>query len=237
MPSARWTKNTAVKAAKIAGVAFEVHPEWEAISPYGTRAGWTGQQSAPVGVVWHHTGCPAKSASDAPSLAYCLRPGPYAGEARACNAVLDRTGRLIFIGAFAQYHAGTGGPLRMNGHFVPKDVGNRFLYGVEIEAASSDKIVPYERGQMRGITDDQFAAMSKWCAALADLLEWDVSAFIRHKDWTNGGVLGNPRLGTYGRKIDVQVPLARIHREVAKYRAAGIPANPEVGNPIPAAGP
>ena len=220
----RWTKNTVIEAAKIAGVAYEVHPEWEAINPYGTSAGWTGAQPAPVGVVWHHTACPSKSNSDAPSLNYCLRPGPFAGEARACNAVLDRTGKFHFIGAFAQYHAGLGGPLRMNGAWVPKDLGNRFLYGVEIEAASSDKVVPYQFGDMRGMTEDQFTAMSKWCAALADLLGWDISAFIRHKDWTNGDWGPNPRLDTYGRKADVALSLARIHRQIDEYRGKPAPA-------------
>lgn len=220
----RWNPDIVIEAAKRAGVEYTVHKDWKKVNPYGSKAGWTSTGATPIAVMWHHTAGGSRSSSDHPSLNYCLNPGRYAGKARACNALLDRTGKFHFIGAFAQYHAGVGGPIRVNGYGIPKNTGNRLIYGVEIEAHSTTEIVPYRKGKMRGMTDLQFEAMSKFCAALCDLADWDTSAVIRHRDWTNGRFDGNPRLRTFGRKIDVGIPLKRIRKSVDSYRASNKPS-------------
>jgi len=76
---------------------------------------------------------------------------------------------------------------------------------------------------MRNITDLQFEAMSKFSAALCDLMGWDTEVNIRHKDWTNGGFDGNRVLPTRGRKVDVRLGLDKIRAEVEKYRGKETP--------------
>lgn len=221
-----WNPDIVIEAAKRAGVDYTVHKDWKRVNPYGTAAGWTNTASSPIAIMWHHTAGRATSTSDHPSLNYCLFPGAFSGKARACNAVLDRQGKFHFIGAFAQYHAGTGGPIRVNGGFIPKDTGNRLIYGVEIEAHSSSQVVPYKFGDMRGMTDKQLEAMSKWCAALCDLMNWNTTANIRHRDWTDGNFDGNPVLPTRGRKVDVGIGLPRIRRSVNSFRNTVKPQEP-----------
>jgi hypothetical protein len=228
-----WNKRSVIEAAKIAGVEYEVHPKWDDVNPYGTSAGWTSQQSSPVGIVWHHTGCMSRNdGNDAPSLNYVLNPGEFAGEARACNALLDRQGKFHFISAYACYHAGLGGPCKVGGAYVPKDAGNRWLIGVEIEAHSSEDVVPYRPGRMNGVTDLQMVAMSKWCAALCDLMNWPTTANIRHSDWTDGGFDGNPVLPTLHRKVDVALPLTMIRKNVREWRENAKPTPVPVKPPV-----
>lgn len=216
----KWTANTVIRAAINAGVSYVIHPDWKKISPYGDNKGWTDLQEAPVGVVWHHTGCGLTSTSDYPSLTFVLNgSNVFKGQARSCNVLLDRKGVFHFIGAYAQYHAGEGGPVKVAGKLIPEDQGNRWLIGVEIEAHNSDKLTPYVKGKMSGITTLQMEAMSKWCAALADLQDWPTTSFIRHRDWTDGGFDGNPVLSTKGRKIDVVLPLATIRKTINRYRS------------------
>jgi hypothetical protein len=224
----KWNPDIVVEAAKKAGLQYEVYSDWKQINPYGVSKGWTGTQSEPVAIMWHHTAGGSKSTSDHPSLNYCRRPGAYAGKARACNMLLDRKGKLHFIGAYAQYHAGTGGPLTVAGKTIPKNSGNSYIYGVEIEASDSHKVVPYKFSDMRNITDLQFEAMSKFSAALCDLMGWDTKVNIRHQDWTNGGFDGNPVLPTRGRKVDVRLDLNMIRAEVEKYRVKELPVEAPV---------
>lgn len=216
----RWYPEIVIEAAKRAGVPYVIHDGWDKIAPYGDRAGWTSTIEAPVGVVWHHTACGSRSSSDHPSLQYVRFPGRYAGQARACNLLVDRKGVLHFVGAHAQYHAGQGGPVRVGGRYVGKDLGNRHLYGIEIEAASSKRVRRYRKGRMRNLTREQWHNTAAFTAALSMLMVWNDQAQIRHSDWTDGGFDGNPRLPTRGRKIDVQIGLKKIRRIVRRKRNA-----------------
>jgi len=219
----KWNPDIVIEAAKKAGLQYEVHSGWKKINPYGSSKGWTAVQSEPSAIMWHHTAGGSKSTSDHPSLNYVRFPGSYAGKARACNMLLDRKGKLHFVGAYAQYHAGTGGAITVAGKTIPQNAGNSYIYGVEIEASDSHKVVPYKFGDMRNITDLQFEAMSKFSAALCDLMGWDTKVNIRHKDWTNGGFDGNRVLPTRGRKVDVRLDLDMIRAEVEKYRVKEVP--------------
>jgi hypothetical protein len=93
--------------------------------------GWKsrGRQNAfaPRGVVFHHTASNRNSGAD-PSLAICVHgrsdlPGPL------CNVLVGRDGTVYVIAAGRANHAGLGGPWRN----IPKDSGNAYLAGVEVE--------------------------------------------------------------------------------------------------------
>jgi hypothetical protein len=195
-----WNPNSLIKAAKAAGVDHEVDSTWLDVDPYG-------KSFKPVGVVWHHTACNPLATGNMPSLNWCRNPGKFAGKSRACHIVVGRDGKMQIIAGGGAYHAGAGGPLRVNGTAIPKDLGNRFLIGIEIEASSTTKINKKNRVTPKhGMNPAQFDAVAKFCAALFDELGWDTEAAIRHRDWAPG------------RKIDVGIELAVIREAVEGYR-------------------
>jgi N-acetylmuramoyl-L-alanine amidase CwlA len=195
-----WNPNSLVKAATKAGVTFEVDDTWLDIDPYG-------KSFQPVGVVWHHTASGILSTGNMPSLNWCRFPGQYAGEARACQIVVGRDGALQIIAGRGAYHAGAGGPMRVDGTYIPQDLGNRYLIGIEIEAASTNKINKKDRQTPKtGMNPAQFEAVAKFCAALFDQLGWSTDAAIRHRDWAPG------------RKVDVGIPLSEIREKIDSYR-------------------
>ena len=210
-----WNPNTLIKAAEKAGVRFEVDKTWLEIDPYGS-----GFQ--PVGIVWHHTACGTFSLGNMPSLQWCRFPGQYAGEARACHLVVGRDGFIQIIAGRGAYHAGAGGPLKVNGTYIPKDLGNRFLIGIEIEASSTTKINKKDRTTPKsGMNPAQYEAVAKFCAALFDILKWDTSAAIRHQDWAPG------------RKVDVGIGLDMIREKIDTYRKGAVAPTPKPPTPTP----
>ena len=196
----KWNPEFLVQAAKAANVPFEVDKGWLDIDPYPSTFN-------PVGVLWHHTATSTLARGDMPSLNWCRNPGQYAGQARACHILVGRSGKLQIIAGRGAYHAGEGGPMTLNGTDLPKDQGNRFLLGIEIEASSSAKINAKNRITPKsGLNPIQLENTARFCAALFDLLGWPTSSAIRHRDWAPN------------RKIDVQVPLDLIQAEIDKYR-------------------
>lgn len=194
-----WNPRSLVKAAKKAGVTFDVDSDWLKVDPYG-------KGFQPVGVMWHHTATSALARGNMPSLNWCRNPGQYAGKARACHIVVGRDGSFQIIAGRGAYHAGVGGPMKVNGTQIPKNLGNRFLIGIEIEASSTTKINKKNRETPKhGMNPAQFEAVAKFCAALFDDLGWDTDAAIRHRDWTT-------------RKIDVGIPLDQIREKIDSYR-------------------
>lgn len=221
-----WNPNNLVKAAEKAGVTFEVDSTWLDVDPYG-------KGFQPVGVIWHHTACNPLATGNMPSLNWCRNPGPYAGQARACHIVVGRDGKLQIIAGRGAYHAGAGGPLKVNGTAIPKDLGNRYLIGIEIEASSTTKVNAKNRQTPKhGMNPAQFDAVAKFCAALFDNLNWDTEAAIRHRDWTT-------------RKIDVGIPLKEIRTAIDSHRKAAqvpmpkppAPTKPKPPAPAPATKP
>jgi hypothetical protein len=81
----------------------------------------------PRGVIFHHTAS-GKSGGKAPALGTCLngRPGI---KGPLCQVLIGRDSMVRVIAAGRANHAGEGGPLIG----VPKDSGNAFLIGVEVE--------------------------------------------------------------------------------------------------------
>lgn len=218
-----WDPNALKRAAKKSGVTFDVDKDWLKVDPYGS-----GFQ--PVGVVWHHTASGTFSPGNMPSLNWCRNPGQYAGQARACHIVVGRDGAFQIIAGRGAYHAGAGGPMRVNGTYIPKDLGNRYLIGIEIEASSTTKINKKNRQTPKsGMNPAQFEAVAKFCAALFDDLGWETEAAIRHRDWAPG------------RKIDVGIPLSEIRDKIDSYRKApskpATPAKPKPSKPATATKP
>jgi N-acetylmuramoyl-L-alanine amidase CwlA len=210
-----WNPNNLVKAAEKAGVTFEVDSTWLDVDPYG-------KAFQPVGVVWHHTACNPLATGNMPSLNWCRNPGQYTGQARACHIVVGRNGKLQIIAGRGAYHAGAGGPLKVNGTAIPKDLGNRYLIGIEIEASSTTKINKKNRQTPKhGMNPAQFDAVAKFCAALFDNLNWDTEAAIRHRDWTT-------------RKIDVGIPLKEIRTAIDCHRKKASTPTPKPKPPVSA---
>lgn len=205
-----WNPQSLMKAAKAAGITFAVDDDWlTGPDPYG-------KGFQPVGVVWHHTACSSLARGNMPSLNWCRHPGQYDGQAKACHIVVGRDGAFQIIAGRGAYHAGAGGPLKVNGTVIPKDLGNRFLIGFEIEASSTTKINKKNIETPKwGMNPAQFEAVAKFCAALFDELGWSTDAAIRHRDWTS-------------RKIDVGIPLDAIRAKIDSYRK-----KPEVPKPQP----
>lgn len=209
-----WNPNSLTKAAKKAGVQFDVDSTWLDVDPYG-------KGFQPVGVVWHHTACNPLATGNMPSLNWCRNPGQYTGQARACHIVVGRDGFMQIIAGRGAYHAGAGGPLKVNGTVIPKDLGNRYLIGFEIEASSTTKINAKNRVTPKhGMNPAQFEAVAKFCAALFDELGWDTDAAIRHRDWTP-------------RKIDVGIPLDAIRDKIDSYRVKKPVPSPAPKPPAP----
>lgn len=195
-----WNPRSLTKAAKKAGVTFDVDTDWLKVDPYG-------KSFQPVGVVWHHTACNPLATGNMPSLNWCRNPGQYAGKARACHIVVGRNGDMQIIAGKGAYHAGVGGPMKVNGTRIPKNLGNRYLIGIEIEASSTNKInAKNRRTPKHGMNPRQLESVARFCAALFDELGWDTSAAIRHRDWSPG------------RKIDVGIDLKVIHEMIDSYR-------------------
>jgi len=210
-----WNPKSLTRAAQKAGVDFAVDDTWLDIDPYG--AGFQ-----PVGVVWHHTATGTFTTGNMPSLHWCRFPGVYAGEARACQIVVGRDGFIQIIAGKGAYHAGAGGPMKVNDTYIPKDLGNRYLIGIEIEASSTTKVNKKDRQTPKnGMNPVQLEVVAKYCAALFDILKWPTEAAIRHQDWAPG------------RKVDVGIDLSVIRERIDAYRVTPpVPEVPVVSKPV-----
>lgn len=205
-----WNPNNLVKAAEASGVRYAVDGTWLDVDPYG-------KSFDPVGVVWHHTACHPLSRGNMPSLNWCRNPGQYAGKSRACHIVVGRDGTMQIIAGGGAYHAGAGGPLKINGTTIPKDLGNRYLIGIEIEASSTTKVNLSDHQTPKvGMNPSQLEQVARFCAALFDLMKWDTESAIRHRDWAPN------------RKIDVGIPLVQIRTMIDLYRKPATTPRPPV---------
>jgi len=213
-----WNPQSLIKAAQKSGIDYEVDGTWLKVDPYG-------KGFQPVGVVWHHTACGTFSKGNMPSLNWCRFPGQYSGKARACHIVVGRDGKFQIIAGRGAYHAGVGGPMTVNGKSIPRNLGNRYLIGIEIEASSTSKVNKKNRETPKsGMNPAQFEAVAKYCAALFDALGWETDAAIRHQDWAPG------------RKVDVGIPLKSLRDEIEKYRKKfghPQPEEPEIKPVVP----
>lgn len=204
----------AVRHALVAaGLTVQLVPGWDdpGIGKYGS--GWQ-----PSGVVLHHT-ANSGAPGDAPSLAWVVH-NSYA-PVRACHLLIGRSGLVYLVYALGCYHAGMGGPLKVAGTTIPRDQGNRFLYGIELESAGHDPSMTAGAHEPDGFTPAQVDAAARAAAALVRLLGRDESAVIRHRDWA-------PH-----RKSDVLQPLKVWRALVAAHLTETPDPTPDRPDPHP----
>lgn len=136
---------------------------------------WGSGTHRPVGSLHHHTA--GGSANTNPGVVqWCVAPGQSHGW---CNAVIDRDGSVTIVGANAQWHAGLGsfGGTRWKVLGVPKDQGNRWLWGTEL----------VDPGKGKTLTKAQKQAMFKLDVCLRAACGWSGFKYraMNHKDWTS----------------------------------------------------
>ncbi len=148
--------------------------------------GWNSRRIDPYngqsdfwGVLLHHT-------AGTNSLGWIVNGNPYA-PVRACHFLINRDGTVEVVSGVGAYHAGAGGPWRFpNGPTIPRDQGNRHLYGIEIESLGSSSKID---GSLEGMSLEQVISTAILSAALLNAMRrgWrslTVSRVIRHRDWT-----------------------------------------------------
>jgi len=149
--------------------------------------GWNSRRIDPYngqsdfwGVLLHHT-------AGTNSLGWIVSGNPYA-PVRACHFLINRDGTVEVVSGVGAYHAGKGGPWRFpNGPTIPSDLGNRHLYGIEIESLGSSSKID---GSLEGMSLEQVISTAILSAALLNAMRrgWrslTVSRVIRHRDWTS----------------------------------------------------
>jgi N-acetyl-anhydromuramyl-L-alanine amidase AmpD len=178
-------------------VNFTLVPGWKSarIDPYNGTSDFKG-------VLLHHT-------AGINSLNYIVNTNPYA-PVRACHFLVQRDGKVQVVSGVGAYHAGKGGAYKFNRFVtIPKDQGNRYLYGIEIESMGTTAIIGNGQG---AINIDQVVSTALLTAALLNAMRpgWrslPVSRVIRHADWTT-------------RKVDPRQDLDWWHQVVGIARRA-----------------
>lgn len=193
------------RALRRAGLEVSYESGWDvpANDPFGI--------SPSLGVIMHHTANDGAK-GDHPSL-YWMMNNEFA-PVRAAHFLVGRSGKIMCVASRGAYHAGAGGPVRVDGRSVPKDQGNKYLVGIEIESKGTSKNTKARVDEVDGYTPEQIESASKLAAALCDLMGVSHRAVITHAAWTNGEFDGNPRLPTYGRKNDTLLGVGFWRRRV-----------------------
>lgn len=204
-----YTPKELKKALKRHGVNAVYHAGWDSsdIDPFGV--------SPSMGILMHHTANGGAKGNN-PSLYWQVRNENFPVRAAHCN--IGRDGLVTIIAARGAYHAGAGGPVKIGSGVVPYNVGNRLLYGIELESKGTSAATNAPVHSVDGITAPQVESATRLCLALCELMDVDEKSIIRHADYTNGDFGGNPRLPTYGRKNDTLVPMSFWRRQVRKRR-------------------
>ena len=155
-------------------VNYKLVKGWDSasIDPYNGRSDFKG-------VLLHHT-------AGTNSLNYIVNTNPYA-PVRACHFLVQRDGTVQVVSGVGAYHAGKGGAYKFNRLVtIPKDQGNRYLYGIEIESMGRTATIGKGTG---AINIEQVVSTALLTAALLNAMRptWKslpVSRVIRHRDWT-----------------------------------------------------
>jgi len=181
------------------------------------ESGWDNPANDPfgispsLGVIMHHT-ANGGARGDHPSL-YWMMNNQFA-PVRAAHFLVGRSGKVMCVAGRGAYHAGAGGPVRVDGRLVPYNQGNKYLVGIEIESKGTNKSTTARIDEVDGYTPEQIEAASKLAAALCDLMGLSHRSVITHAAWTNGDFDNNPRLPTYGRKNDTLLGVKFWRRRV-----------------------
>lgn len=172
------------------GVNYDLEPGWNTsrIDPYNGASIFRG-------VVLHHT-------AGRDSLRYIVSGNPYA-PVRACHFYVKRNGGIVVVSGVGAYHAGKGGPMRIGDKSIPRDSGNRYLYGIEIESLGTSAKID---GSPEGMAIGQVIGTAKLCAALTDAIGRPSSSLvIRHKDWTDRKVDTRQSLAFWRKVTDLAI--------------------------------
>jgi len=205
-----YTSEQFKKALKKWDVNAVYYDGWDSanIDPFGV--------SPSMGILAHHTGN-GGARGNSPSVPWQVRNDYFPIRAAHCN--IGRNGEVTILAARGAYHAGAGGPVTIGSGAVPKDTGNRYLYGIELESKGTSASTTAKVTDTDGITPEQVESFTRLACALCELMEIDEKSILRHADWTDGGPkFGGPWLPTRGRKDDTLVPTSFWRRAVRRRR-------------------
>lgn len=174
---ATYTYGEFEKAVRKSGVKAVFESGWNSstICPFGV--------SPSAGVVIHHT-ANGGAAGNAPSRYWCLNNTYY--PVRAAHFLIGRDGTVHVLSGRGSYHAGAGGPMTLDGAYVPRNQGNRYLVGIEIESKGTNPSTNAKESEADGMTRKQVRAAVKLTAAMCELMGVSHKAVIGHKEWTPG---------------------------------------------------
>ncbi|MFC5268478.1 N-acetylmuramoyl-L-alanine amidase [Kribbella qitaiheensis] len=188
--------------------------------PYKQWPGWTTRGRDPEhgpfsdvhGLVIHHTGSDIGQSDD--YLDFLATRGKPGLPGPLCNAATDMDGDLWLIAQGRANHAGEGSSATLN-HVINEDYagfktelkpgpdnidGNAAYYGNEVR---------YDGGQP--MTAKQYAAVTRWAAAICHFHGWSALSIIGHREHT-------------GRKPDPgSCPMNKFRTDVAALLKAGPP--------------
>lgn len=186
----------AVDAAKHAGVKLVYARDWN--NP-GHRASGSFHPDT-MFLVHHLAGFGDAAVEWCRGQTYEYRPVP------AIQFIARWDGTLVLNYGEHCYHAGKGGPQTVAGRSVPKDMGNHYAVGVEIESLGTKQVISED--DHRGISPAQVRTVSHLAASWCRHYDRPVSAVQNHKDWAPT------------RKIDTLWPKAFWQQQVTNALAA-----------------
>jgi hypothetical protein len=181
------------------GLVVHEHPGWKTWGrPYDF--------GPPVGVVFHHTASACCAPFQALTTVHDGRlpelPGPL------CHVLVGRNGEVNVVAAGYANHAGLGGPWKT----VPKDSGNRWLVGVEVENNGVDE----------GWDEVVLDACDKVFGAILKHLGKDASWCLGHKEWAPDRKI-DPKLYPVEGEVNMDAYRTRLAQYMAGSEEEPVP--------------
>lgn len=153
------------------------------------------------GILLHHTAS-SRQGGDLASLGTVVNgrpdlPGPL------CHILIGRSGQVRIIASGRANHAGYGGPFG----WVPENLGNSFLIGIEIENNGVGE--PYSEEQMDAVLEVCVALLKRYRGRLVRRKPRKAASKVKgHKEWTY-------------RKIDPSFSMDRFRDELTERLRKG----------------
>ena len=169
------------RALRKSGLRVAYAPGWDSdeIDPFGS--------SPYAGVTMHHTANGGAKGNN-PSLYWQIRNTYYPVRAAHCN--VGRDGLVTIIAARGSYHAGActlpAGGMQLGEYWVGSGVGNKAMFGIEIESAGTSPSITAKVTDVDGYTPEQVKAATILAATICELMGVDEKCVINHKDWAPG---------------------------------------------------
>jgi hypothetical protein len=164
------------------------------------QVGWQGRPlTAFRYIMWHHDASPV---GDSPGALHwvkysTLAPAGAIWVCSGCNGA-HPSGTWHLYAAGLSNHAGTGGPWTPNNGAPPVPINgmNSVSLGIETDHTFGES---WEGAKKQA----QLNSIRMGTAAILAAYNLPSNRVIRHLDWTNGMIDGNPRFATFGRKNDI----------------------------------